>query len=162
MSKSELAKQTMETTLDTQYWPKPLTPAAAALVQAVAEAIGETEGGTSDLTRSADGAISANRVLVEQADGTVAYADPTDLSHATILLGLSKNAAADAENVTIAPRGAVLDDALWSWTPTANLFLAADGFLSEVPPVSGFLCVVATALSATRILMRLEPPIFLP
>lgn len=114
-------------------------------------------GGT--LHRNASGALSGHRLVWENPDSTISYADPTDLASAGRPVWLTTNAAADGGDVTVLTEGPFTEPT-WSFTPGAALYLGPSGTLTEtVPTWPSFLQRVATALTATAVYCDPQPPI---
>jgi len=101
-------------------------------------------------------AISALRVVRASAVGHVVYArHPEDESKYP--LGITINAASANGLVNVATAGE-LSDSSWSWTPGAPVLLGANGTLTQTAP-STYTVQVAAALTATTIVVRINPPI---
>lgn len=100
--------------------------------------------------------IGGQRVVLLNASGQVIYADNDDVSHADRVEGITTGAVAAGSGVTIRTAGEMTEPS-WSWTPGARLFLSGAGFLSEVPPATGFVQQIAHAVTATKIIIRIHP-----
>lgn len=107
----------------------------------------------------ADESLSALRVVRAAGPGRVCYARPPELE-ARAPLGITNGAAASGEPITLISRGE-MRDASWSWTPGETVLLGPNGTLTQAQP-SGqpYLVVVAVAVSATAIVVRIGLPIF--
>lgn len=104
-------------------------------------------------------ALSALRVVRIESPGVVVYARPPEIE-ASAPIGLTTHSAVDGAPVTVATRGEVQDGS-WSWTP-GPVLLGLDGALTQTqPPGLPFLVVIATAVSADTIVIRIDPPIAL-
>lgn len=114
--------------------------------------------GGSAVTRSSATVVSALRVVYELPGGTVAPADYDDPVHVEALLGVTLTAAGVGQPVDVQGSG-VLEDAGWSWTP-GPLWLGAAGVIVQVPPVDGALVQLGSAVGPTRVILRLEAPIY--
>lgn len=119
----------------------PPGPAGGAAVQRVA---GET--------------LSALRMVYEL-NGQVFLLSAGDAAHIDLLLGLVLTAAPAGAATKIQLFGAV-DDAAWAWTP-GPVWLGTNGVLTQAPPTSGFDVRLGTAVSATRVILNIEEPIWL-
>lgn len=108
--------------------------------------------------REAGETLSALRVVYEL-NGVVRYLDSHDAAHIELASGVTLGAAASGSPVQVQRSGAI-DDENWSWTPGV-VWLGANGVLTQVPPTQGFDLTVGIALSATRLAVNLQPPIFL-
>lgn len=120
---------------------------------------GELGATSSVLSRLADGAVSGGRGVLETAAG-VAYCDAATTGHAGRLVGVTLNAAASGGDVRVLPAGPVVEPS-WAWTPNAPVFLGSAGALTQTPPTTGFSQVVGTALSLTKLLVNIQPPVVL-
>lgn len=118
-------------------------------------------GGTVNVVYPADGPIGGSRLVAYGANG-VRYAGNDSLDDASFLLGLSMNAAASGDNVTVRLSGVVKDTG-WAWTPGKPLYLGLNGHITETPPElpAVFTVTIGQALDATTINLRLEPAIVL-
>jgi hypothetical protein len=113
---------------------------------------------SSIVSRNASVALSGHRMVTLAADGRLLYADHMNVDHAGVVLGLTLNAAAENDPIDVKTYGEVTH-AGWSWTPNESIFLGANGALTQVAPATGFSLVVGFALSATTMLINIEPPI---
>jgi hypothetical protein len=106
--------------------------------------------------RSAGEALSALRAVYEW-DGQVFTLDYRDEAHIALLAGLTLTSASVGQPLNVQNAGAV-DDAGWTWAP-GPVWLGADGVLTQTPPLDGFDVLIGAAVSATRLLLNLQPPI---
>lgn len=137
-------------------------PAAPVAVRVSSVGVQGPPGPAGGQTRSADAgaSVSGHRVLIEQDDGTVIHADASTLSHAERIVGVSSNAAAEGDVVTIVQMGRMTDASL-SFTAGDPLFLGADGAITATPPAApAFLLQIGSALSADTINIRISRPIY--
>lgn len=109
------------------------------------------------ITRTAAQPLSALRVLSPLGDQAT-YAQPC--VGAAWPLGVSRNAALSGELVEIVASGE-LEDASWTWLPCRPVLLGADGLLTQSLTAEAVALVIAQALSATRIMVRMGHPITL-
>ena len=94
--------------------------------------------------------LSALKVVTH--DGRYAdHTDPTTIAIAgiTVTAGLTVQVQTYGE----------LTDAQWAWTPNLPLFVGTDGTLTQTEPATGYFLRVGEAISATSIMVRIEPPI---
>lgn len=105
--------------------------------------------------------VSGHQAVALDSAGQAFYASAGTLSHALRVAGVSLNAAAIGEEVTVLAAGLV-DHGGWTWTPDQPVYLGLNGALVQSVPVGAvFALVVGKALSATRLLVALQPPIVL-
>lgn len=103
--------------------------------------------------------VSGHTVMAVDSTGQVFPASADTLSHALRLAGVSINAAATGDDVTVVGAGLV-QHAGWAFTPDAPVFLGLGGALVQSVPLGAvFTQVVGKAVSATRLLVQLQPPV---
>lgn len=110
------------------------------------------------ITMLADGAISGHRLVKTTTSGKVGYASSIDLASANNILGMTLNAAADGDTLTVIQSGKVTEPS-WTFTPDTHLFCGVDGTLTQTQPATGFSLVVGIALSPTELLLGIKQPI---
>ena len=89
---------------------------------------------------------------------SVAKNDNTDC--AGYVLGVAMNDGNIDDPITIATFDILVDNN-WLWTTNANLYLAADGTITETPPTIGVEQQIGLALQRNMILVRIEEPIII-
>lgn len=109
--------------------------------------------------RVAGETLSALKAVYEL-NGQVFALDQQDIAHAASYLGITTTSGNAGSEVVI-QRSGTLDDGSWSWTPSQEVFVGAQGALTQTAPVNGFKLVVGTAASATRINLTLDTPVYL-
>ena len=117
-------------------------------------------GDATILTRPTAAAIGGHRVVIQEADGTVSYADHTDPAHADMALGLTIEAADAGAEIQILVGGETIEPS-WTWDVTRPIYLGATGLLTQTPPTTGFLQQVAIPLAADRIYWQPQPAVIL-
>lgn len=115
-------------------------------------------GGTAIITRPTATAIGGHRVVVQDADGTVSYADHTTPEHADMALGLTIEAADAGAGIQILVGGETVEPS-WAWDVTRPIYLGATGLLTQTPPTTGFLQQVAIPLAADRLYWLPQPAV---
>lgn len=109
----------------------------------------------------AGGVVQGHKAVAVGADGRVTLANPFSAPALGSVVGVSMNAALADEDVAVRT-GDVVEHPGWSWVPDAPVFVGAAGALVQTEPVgAAWLQVVGWARSATRLLVRLQPPILL-
>lgn len=101
--------------------------------------------------------LSGHRAVAATASGAD-YADPDTPAHAGAVLGITTGAVLDGEQATIQTAGEMTEPS-WTWTPGQTLYVGAMGQLASAPPTTGWVRPIATAITATRILIIDHPPI---
>ncbi|WP_405120753.1 hypothetical protein [Pseudomonas leptonychotis] len=114
--------------------------------------------GGSAVQRQAGETISA-LIAAYEVDGSVYALDYRDAAHADLLVGITLSAATTGEAVNLQSSGP-LDDSSWSWVP-GPVWVGIDGRLTQAPPDDGIDLLIGSAVSATRIALNLQRPIFL-
>ena len=113
----------------------------------------------SDVTLIADTAVGGHRAVAILADNRTAHFEPSNPLHQFALFGVSINAAAPGDPVSVRSAGR-LTFAGWSFTPGAPVFALADGLLGHAadPYMAAW---IGTALDETTLLIRPEIPLYL-
>lgn len=110
------------------------------------------------MERIAGVAISALRVVYEDALGRVFPLDAADDAHIFSILGIALTAADAGRPVSVQRSGFVGDDG-WSWLQGQRLYLGAVGGLTTTPRNDGFDVLIGAALSPQRIALNIQDPI---
>lgn len=110
----------------------------------------------------AGAAISGHRA-VSLVDGVLQYADNRNIDDASLLEGISTNAAVLGGTVNVRVAGIITNTGTWFWTPGLPVYLGQDGNLTQTPPQAPavFSIEVGNALAPDTIDVRIGPPILL-
>ena len=104
--------------------------------------------------------LSALRVVILDNAGQFAYADSATVSHAYRVAGILPYAISqDAEG--LAQRLGESADASWNWARGSPIYLGNNGQLTQIPPITGFLLIVAQPVNAITINLLPSIPILL-
>ena len=104
--------------------------------------------------------ISGHSVVACNALGELIAADATNPAHRGAVLGMVADAYSPGDDAVV-QTGYVLEHAGWAWTP-GPVLVGLAGQLSQAPPAGAlFAQVIGQALSATRVLIDINPPITL-
>lgn len=123
--------------------------------------IGATAGsGTNDVNKIAGENLGGQRVVISSGSNNVLLADSTNLAHKNLIMGITLGAAMNGSAATIRTAGEMFESS-WNWTPGVNIYLGANGLLTQIPPTTGFLKVIGVALTATLIRVQIQPTIIL-
>lgn len=96
--------------------------------------------------------LSAGRAVV--AIGNLAYYfQPSDLTLARGIVGVTKTAALTGGTVDIQVGGEFIDPGL-SLTPDTAVFVGANGALTSSPPASGLVLQAGVAITSTKFILR--------
>lgn len=102
--------------------------------------------------------ISGHSAVAVDAAGLLVPADSTDLTHRGAVLGLTENAYTAGQQAEVRT-AFVVEHSGWAWT-AGPVFVGADGALVQSLPLGAvFSQAIGQALSATRILVDVQPPI---
>jgi hypothetical protein len=115
-------------------------------------------GADSTIQETAVTSLGGHRV-VRGSLGGLRLASAGSLSDAGSAIGITTGAAEAGQPATFQPSG-IMTESSWAWTP-GPIFLGSNGALTQSPPAAAFEQQVAIAISATRIVVQIEPPILL-
>lgn len=102
--------------------------------------------------------LSGHTVVACDAAGLLIYADSSNPAHRFAVLGLIENAYSPGD-AAVVQTSFVLEHSGWTWA-AGPVFLGLGGALVQTVPGSAvFSQVVGLALSATRVLIDVQPPI---
>jgi hypothetical protein len=118
------------------------------------------QAGVTYLTFIADGPVGGHRVVVTTSAGKVGYADNTNLSHVSAVVGITLGAAVDGAPVNVQTAGEITEPS-WNWTLQQPVFLAANGLLTQTAPASGFHLVVGVPTAPTTLIVSIKQPFVL-
>lgn len=116
--------------------------------------------GTS-FTRAAAVNVSGGKAVTLNAAGQCLHADGAKASMANSVVGISLNGGAPGTDITIITNGGEIEETVWNWQANKPVFLGTDGALTQVAPTSGYLLVVGVAVGPTRMLVKIQQPIFI-
>jgi hypothetical protein len=140
---------------------KAVVPQQAGPVRALAGIPGPPgmDGQPGDITRISRPAaepISGQRVVATDSNGDFIYADSSTPAHAQSTIGVTIGAAAQGDTATAIALGPLTENS-WTWTPGSLIFLGTNGTLTQTAPSTGFVMVVAKAVTATTIFVNVQP-----
>lgn len=115
-------------------------------------------GSYTRVSRTAGEDIGGHRVVIQYTDGCVYYASNTSDSHKHAILGITTGAVSSGNTATIQTYGELTEPS-WTWTPGLPVFLSTNGLLTQTAPSSGFVLVIGTAQTATKLFVSIKPPI---
>ena len=105
-------------------------------------------------------ALSGHSVVALDADGNLVPASSLDIAHLNAVLGVVSSAyMPDAPAVV--QTGYALEHLGWSWAPGPVLVGAAGQMVQTLPIGALFSQVVGQAISSTRVLIDVHPPLLL-
>jgi len=98
-------------------------------------------------------AIQQYRVVTTNTSGELIYADPTNPEHEYRILGITPQYIAAGHLGGVICSGE-LDDLTWNWSVTDPIYVGGQGILVQIPPIEGFLSIIAFPLSSTSLYVR--------
>lgn len=104
--------------------------------------------------------ISGHSVVACNAQGELIAADATNPAHRGAVLGVVADAYSPGDDAVV-QTGFVLEHSGWAWAPGPVLVGLAGQLAQALPPGALFSQVIGQALSATRVLIDINPPITL-
>lgn len=107
--------------------------------------------------RAAGEPISALQVVWEDSNSTIWVLDHHSPDIFSVL-GVTVSAGGVGSMLTV-QLGGVMDDSFWSWVPGQRVYLGTTGGLTQTPANDGFHVLIGTALSATRVNLKVQDPI---
>jgi hypothetical protein len=112
------------------------------------------------LNRIANSNLGGHRAVISNEDGTLDYADSSNVGHLGKVLGIIVRATLQGERVDVI-RGGLLEFEGWSWDTDLPVYLATNGLLTQNPASSGFSQILGFAESPTGLFVNLREPILL-
>lgn len=97
-------------------------------------------------------------VIIDPADGTCHCADGENPTHAGLAVGITAEARAAGQPVTIQIAGEITNP-LWELDAGENYYLALAGTISRTPPSRGFWQKVGNAKNRTTLIIKLGEPV---
>lgn len=137
-------------------------PSPEVVVQVQSFSSGSSEDAPRSLdvvSASAASDLGGHRVVRALGDGTVEYASSADVAHASTVLGITTGATSGGDVPSIRVAGEMTDPS-FAFAP-GPIYFNGSGVLTQTRPVAGFVQQVATAVSATKIVIDLGVPIIL-
>ena len=120
---------------------------------------GTPGGAGADYTAAA--ALSGHQAVALDAAGQAVYASADNPAHALRVAGITLGAAALGDSIAVQSSGLV-EHSGWAFTPDAPVYVGVGGALVQsVPGTAIYAQVIGKALSATRLLVGLQPPVVL-
>lgn len=103
--------------------------------------------------------IGGHRAVVAIGNNSAEIADCNNVAHCSRVAGISVSAAS-AGGQFLAQSTGVMDEPSWSWIPDQDIWLDANGILSQtLPTAPAFIQRLGYALTATRIWVEISEPI---
>ena len=112
------------------------------------------------LSRIANSDLGGHRAVISNEDGTIDYADSSNVGHCGKVLGIIVRATLEGERVDVI-RGGLLEFEGWSFNVDLPVYLAENGLLTQNPATQGFSQILGFAESPTGLFVNLREPILL-
>lgn len=131
------------------------------VTQSIIETVEVSNGGASTAINPniidliAGEALGGQRIVTTNSLGQAIYADQSTFLDQNLILGFTRAAATLGSSVSILTLGE-LTDASFSFTSDAVIWLGLTGLPTQTPPVSGIRVIVAQAITATKIFIRVQ------
>jgi len=103
--------------------------------------------------------IISLRAVRRMSDGLGYHADSATQSHATSVVGIATQSTSTGGSFTYTARGELTDPS-WSWSD-GEIFVGANGALTQTPPTSGFIMSVGHAIGSTSMFVDINQHILL-
>ena len=103
-------------------------------------------------------ALGGQKIVTTDATGDAILADNTVITDSNRVLGFTKTSATLGSSVDIITQGE-LEDVSFSFTPDALIWLGITGLPTQTPPSSGIVVIMGQAITATKILIRIQQTI---
>jgi len=111
-----------------------------------------SSGTLSSYTYTAGEIIGGHRAIV--IDNNLAYyTDCTNLDHINKPIGISSNASISGGNVTVVFYGE-MEESSWNWDINLPIWISTNGLLTQIPPVTGFSCIIAFPITSIKIFIN--------
>lgn len=115
--------------------------------------------GSSVIAARAAVALSGHMAVAYDGDGELVPASADNADHVMRVAGITIGAVSEGDYAEV-KRNETLDHAGWTWAPDELIYLGLGGALvQEVPPGAVVTQVLGLALSPTRILIDVQPPV---
>lgn len=106
------------------------------------------------------GGVDLFQVVILTTSGNVIPADPTDVSHAGKVYGITLQAALGGDVTTICRSGSVSNDN-WLLSPSNTYYLDLGGGITDVMPTTGFMQPLGIAETTNTLFLHISEPIIL-
>ena len=114
--------------------------------------------GASTIERIAGQILGGHRAVWINA-GQAFYASADDLTSSELVAGITTMAVSSGDSVVIQNAGEITEPS-WNWSQGV-VYLGLNGQLTQTPPSSGVNTEIGVALSATKLLVRIQRAIYL-
>ena len=112
------------------------------------------------LNRIANSNLGGHRAVISNEDGTLDYADSSNVGHLGKVLGIIVRSTLAGQRVDVI-RGGLLEFEGWSFDTDLPVYLATNGLLTQNPASAGFSQILGFAESPAGLFVNLREPILL-
>jgi hypothetical protein len=105
--------------------------------------------------------LGGHRVVIVNSGNKLLYADNAVPEHMWKIVGITTQAAVLGTSCIYAVDNQEIQEGSWTWDTTKPIYLTGLGLLTQVPPTTGFINIVAFPTSSTSLIVRLFNPITL-
>jgi len=105
--------------------------------------------------------LSGYMAVVYDGSGNVLRASCNNALHANKVVGITLGAALASSTATIKSAN-IIEESTWTWTVDQPIFLGLNGLITQTVPVGAlFTQVLGVAIAPTRIIVNIQPAIFM-
>jgi len=131
------------------------------VVPSVQVLVGASVGGNIDDIHYAAVPLSGHRVVFyDSGSGSWVYADKDTPSHSDVQLGVLIGAIGAGQYGAARLTG-IIEEPTWNWPAPCVLYLGNNGYITDIPPSSGFSAEIGRAITSTKIMVEPEMAIHL-
>lgn len=105
--------------------------------------------------------VGGLRVVTVDDNGHIIHATVPRVLDGKPVIGITTEAEFIGNLCDIGVTGDEIIEPSWTWDVNESIYLGDDGNLTQIPPITNFVQLVAVPLSPTSLRVRIEPPIFL-
>ena len=115
-------------------------------------------GGVEYVAVNSAQALSGHKAVRLSATGAVYASNDDDLNSLSICIGITQGSSILNAISNIQTAGSMIELG-WNWDINLPLYLGTNGNLTQTPPVTGYTKEIATVISTTEILIRIQTSI---
>ncbi len=104
--------------------------------------------------------IAGFRAVTVDNEGRIIHATIARILTGLPVIAISVQAVEAFSLCIVTVTGDEITENSWDWDMSESIYFTEDGILTQVPPTTNFLQIVAVPLSPTSLRVRIEPPIF--
>lgn len=117
--------------------------------------------GSETITATSGEVLSGFSVVIYDPSGNVIKASADNVLHMNKVVGITTGASLISAPATIRSSN-LMEESTWTWTQDQPIFLGLNGLLTQTVPIGAvFSQVLGIAIAPTRIIINIQPAIFL-